>query len=38
MRAEIKNAVRVTYYAPNREVADMIAADAKTYHKGTTLR
>jgi transposase-like protein len=32
VRAEIKNAVRAAYYAPNREVADMIAADAlKTY-------
>jgi len=32
VRAEIKNAVRAAYYAPNRQVADMIAADAlKTY-------
>jgi transposase-like protein len=32
VRAEIKNAVRAAYYAPNREVADMIAADVlKTY-------
>ena len=32
VRAEIKNAVRAAYYAPNREVADMIAADTlKTY-------
>jgi transposase-like protein len=31
-RAEVKNAVRAAYYAPNREVADMIAADVlKTY-------
>jgi putative transposase len=27
VRAQIKNAVRAAYYAPNREVADMIAAD-----------
>jgi transposase-like protein len=27
VRAEIKNAVRAAYYAPNREVADLIAAD-----------
>jgi transposase-like protein len=27
VRAEIKNAVRAAYYAPNREVANMIAAD-----------
>jgi transposase-like protein len=33
-RAEIKNAVRAAYYAPNREVADMIAADVlKTYQR-----
>jgi putative transposase len=32
VRAEIKNAVRAAYYAPNREVADMVAADVlKTY-------
>jgi putative transposase len=32
VRAEIKNAVRAAYYAPNHEVADMIAADVlKTY-------
>jgi putative transposase len=32
VRAEIKNAVRAAYYAPTREVADMIAADVlKTY-------
>jgi transposase-like protein len=32
VRAEIKNAVRAAYYAPNREVADMIGADVlKTY-------
>ena len=32
VRAEIKNAVRAAYYAPNREVANMIAADVlKTY-------
>jgi putative transposase len=31
-RAEVKNAVRAAYYAPNREVANMIAADVlKTY-------
>jgi transposase-like protein len=31
-RAEIKNGIRAAYYAPNREVADMIAADVlKTY-------
>ena len=35
VRAEIKNAVRAAYYAPNREVADMIAADVlKTYPIG----
>ena len=34
VRAEIKNAVRAAYYAPNREVADMIAADVlKTYRR-----
>jgi transposase-like protein len=33
-RAELKNAVRAAYYAPNREVADMIAADVlKTYQR-----
>jgi transposase-like protein len=33
-RAEIKNAVRAAYYAPNREVADMIAVDVlKTYQR-----
>ena len=33
-RAAIKNAVRAAYYAPNREVADMIAADVlKTYQR-----
>jgi len=33
-RAEIKNAVRAAYYVPNREVADMIAADVlKTYQR-----
>jgi putative transposase len=33
-RAEIKNAVRAAYYAPNCEVADMIAADVlKTYQR-----
>jgi len=32
--AEIKSAVRAAYYAPNREVADMIAADVlKTYQR-----
>jgi transposase-like protein len=32
VRAEVKNAVRAAYYAPNREVADMIAAETlKTY-------
>jgi len=32
VRVEIKNAIRAAYYAPNREVADMIAADVlKTY-------
>ena len=32
VRAEIKNAVRSAYYAPNREVADMIAAEVlQTY-------
>ena len=32
VRAEVKNAIRAAYYAPNREVADKIAADAlKTY-------
>jgi len=32
VRAEIKNAVRAAYYAPNGEVANMIAADVlKTY-------
>ena len=32
VRAEVKNAVRAAYYAPNREVADMVAADVlKTY-------
>jgi transposase-like protein len=32
VRAQVKNAVRAAYYAPNREVADMIAADVlKTY-------
>jgi putative transposase len=32
VRAKIKNAVRAAYYAPNREVADLIAADVvKTY-------
>jgi putative transposase len=32
VRAEVKNAVRAAYYAPNREVANMIAADVlKTY-------
>jgi putative transposase len=32
VRAEIKNAVRAAYYAPNREVANMVAADVlKTY-------
>ena len=32
VRAEMKNAVRAAYYAPNREVANMIAADVlKTY-------
>ena len=32
VRAELKNAVRAAYYAPTREVADMIAADVlKTY-------
>ena len=31
-RVEVKNAVRAAYYAPTREVADMIAADVlKTY-------
>ena len=35
VRAEIKNAVRAAYYAPNREVADMVAADVlKTYQNG----
>jgi putative transposase len=34
VRAEIKNAVRAAYYAPNREVADMIAADVlSTYQR-----
>jgi transposase-like protein len=34
VRAELKNAVRAAYYAPNREVADMIAADVlKTYQR-----
>jgi putative transposase len=32
-RAEIKNAVRAAYYAPNREVADMIAADVLKTHQ-----
>jgi putative transposase len=33
-RAEIKNAVRAAYYAPNREVADTIAADVlRTYQR-----
>jgi transposase-like protein len=32
VRAEVKNAVRAAYYAPTREVADMVAADVlKTY-------
>jgi transposase-like protein len=32
VRAEIKNAVRAAYYAPNRQVANMIAADVlQTY-------
>jgi transposase-like protein len=32
VRPEIKNAIRAAYYAPNREVANMIAADVlKTY-------
>ena len=32
MRVEVKNAVRAAYYAPNREVAEMVAADVlKTY-------
>jgi len=32
VRAEVKNAVRAAYYAPNHEVANMIAADVlKTY-------
>jgi putative transposase len=33
-RAEIKNAVRAAYYAPNREVADMIAADTLKIYQG----
>jgi len=34
VRAQVKNAVRAAYYAPNREVADMIAADVlSTYHR-----
>jgi putative transposase len=34
VRAEVKNAVRAAYYAPNREVADMIAADVlSTYQR-----
>jgi transposase-like protein len=33
-RTEVKNAVRAAYYAPNRGVADMIAADVlKTYQR-----
>ena len=32
-RAEVKGAIRAAYYAPNREVAKMVAADVlKTYH------
>ena len=32
-RAEVKGAIRAAYYAPNREVAEMVAADVlKTYH------
>jgi transposase-like protein len=34
VRAEIKNAVRAAYYAPNREVADMIAADVLNTYQG----
>jgi len=34
MRAEIKKAARATYYVPNREVANMIAAEVlKTYQQ-----
>jgi putative transposase len=33
VRAEIKNAVRAAYYAPNREVANMIAADVLKTHQ-----
>jgi putative transposase len=35
VRAEIKNAVRAAYYAPNREVANMIAADVLKTYQGT---
>jgi putative transposase len=34
VRAEVKNAVRAAYYAPNREVADMIAADVLSTYQG----
>jgi putative transposase len=34
VRAEVKNAIRAAYYAPNREVADMVATDVlKTYQR-----
>ena len=35
VRAEIKNAVRAAYYAPNHEVANMIAADVLKTYQGT---
>jgi len=34
VRAEVKNAVRAAYYAPNREVAEMIAADVLKAYQG----
>jgi putative transposase len=33
VRAEIKNAVQAAYYAPNRQVADMVAADVLKTHQ-----
>ena len=35
VRAEVKNAVRAAYYAPNREVANMIAADVLNTYQST---
>jgi putative transposase len=35
VRAEVKNAVRAAYYAPNHEVANMIAADVLETYQST---